>query len=269
MKFVFAFILILYSVSSYAESVSCETVHLKSTSAYSQRAKDLQEIIESSGRSGERGIVFGVTRGVAEYIANFGPEFKKRFEKLTSEEVVVDAGSGDSHLSDALNAFGMGKYIGITYELIGRSISFFESRISNGTLKLFTGRFFETITRKELTSLGPVKIITDFFGVISYTERPDLVLKKYLDILDKDGAVFIHGPNIQVGNDYSFYIYLKKIKGIQITTSGNMRGGTSYIITKSSDTVQIPEIQYSNALKGIPPHRFYQYTGNFLNSTGQ
>lgn len=216
MKFALVFILSLFSLGSYADSVICEAVHLKSTSGYSEKAKDLQQIIETSGRSGGRGIVFGVTRGVAEYIANFGPEFKKRFEKLTSEEVIVDAGSGDSLLSDALNAIGKGKYIGITFELIGRSISFFENRIANGTLKLFTGRFFESITRKELTSLGPVKIITDFFGVMSYTERPDLVLKKYLDILDKDGAIFIYGPNIQVGNDYSFYIWLRKVKGIQI-----------------------------------------------------
>ena len=100
---------------------------------------------------------------------------------------------------------------------------------------------------------------------MSYTERPDLVLKKYLDILDKDGAIFIYGPNIQVGNDYSFYIWLRKVKGIQIATAGNSSGGTSYIITRTNDPVQIPEIQYSHALRGIPPHRFYQYTGNFLN----
>ncbi len=266
MKFVFSLILIFYSLASSAESVLCETLHLRSLPAYSEQAKDLQEIIRNSGRSGQETKTFGVARTIVEYIGNFGPEFKKRFEKLTSEEVLLDGGCGDCHLSDALVDSGKGKYVGITFELVNRTLSFFENRILKGTVKLFTGRFFENIATKELKSFGSVKIIADLYGIMSYTERPDLTLKRYLDLLDKDGAIFIFGPSVHVGNDYSFFIYLRKVKGIQLKTAGNMRGETSYIITRTSEPVQIPEIEYSHAQKGVPPHRFYQYTGNFLTS---
>ena len=55
-------------------------------------------------------------------------------------------------------------------------------------LRLLSGRFFEEIPNQEISSAD---IITDLYGVMSYSPRVDKVLSKYHSILKKGGRAYI------------------------------------------------------------------------------
>lgn len=70
---------------------------------------------------------------------------------------------------------------GVTYKML-RS----DPEISN--LKIKTGRFFEDI---PLTEFSEADLITDLYGVISYTPRLDEVLRRYHQLLKPAGRAYI------------------------------------------------------------------------------
>lgn len=254
-------------------SVRCQEVHANESRSR-DAIKALEKIIRTSGNSIRRKegpksfhTNFAVGRGLQEYSQTFGPHFDQELIRMRRSDVILDPGGGDAHLSDSLSTDSSPKYVGVTFELLNRPMEHFSNSIKSGRLKILTGRFFEDIPTDELQSIGKIKMITDLYGVLSYSAHPDLVLKKYLEILSDDGSLFIFGPRMKVGKDFDFLIWLRRVQGIEITTHEFREAGMiehSYSIKKNGNPIVIPEVELLNSRPDMPPIRNFKYTGASL-----
>lgn len=258
----------------------------------------LRELIESNGKILHKN-GFHTLRTLQDYMALF-QEFPRVIEQLKPEEAILDSGCGDSFLSDSFfpqyttknefdpygfwSAFTRARllpptfsfshnlngptYIGVTKELKTRTIDDFKDRIDSGRFRLLTNRYFEEYTDHELKQGNVIKVITDFYGVLSYSERPDIVLQTYLRILDKNGMIFIGGsPAIQGENIQNFLHFISSIEGIDISRRAvyiNNELVEGYTITPKKYPIKIPELKYITSREDMPPTRYYQKTGKKL-----
>jgi hypothetical protein len=236
--------------------------------SYSEKGRMMQIIIESSGRKSsdherESDTHFIVDRGREKYEYGFGYFFKAHFESLNKDDVIFNAGSGDEHLADSLVSPNSPKYVGVTYARIERPESYFKNFLKS-KFKFFVGRFFESISNTEFLKFGKFKIITDYFGIMSYSERPDLVLQRYLQMLDPDGSIYIlQGNRFYLNNQPDFMGWLENINGIDVTVLQTPEG-YSYMIRKTGDPIEIPRLRLDKTRPGSPPRRFYRMTGTYL-----
>lgn len=297
-------IILFSSVYSFG-SIRCEdlfSVPAQQGPAYS--SNDLEETIKTSGRSAinqlrkmGRKIVqdtFVTARRYYEYVIVFDKAITDVFNKLTEDDVVLDAGCGDAHLSKLFfkhvkeyEGFGpklpssrgdqieeeysnrpesqKPTYVGVTYSLNELTENSFANRKKSNKFKLLTGRFFEDIPDHELHNGKKVKVITDFFGVLTYAERIDLVMQKYLRLLDKGGSIFIAQPHkFKLGDELKFYAWLESIEGIKVRNY-NIAGNSGVVITITSNVIKIPELKFlGSEPTDPPPIRHYSKTGNYL-----
>ena len=77
--------------------------------------------------------------------------------------------------------------------------------ITEKKIKIISGQYFEA-----LSGLMKADLITDIYGVFSYSGKLDEVLRKYLDLLNPNGTLFIAssiadtwGESRQTRNDAS------------------------------------------------------------------
>ncbi len=129
--------------------------------------------------------------------------------------------------------------------------------------KVFKGRFIEDIGDEELAASD---LVTDVYGPIAYSSRPDIVLEKYLHNLKNDGVVYLHlgeekdmfGKYNQIitsrGEVLDFSDWLKTINGTEtdimttrlfpgdsVVLSGE-KGRTARMHLDGSE-IQVPKLQ--------------------------
>lgn len=298
------FAILFLSLTSFA-SVRCEdlfSVPAQQGPAYTNN--ELENVVKTSGKSAVDQLrkmgykvlqdTFVTFRRFYDYVVVFDKAILNVFEKLTEEDAIIDAGCGDAHLSkiffknikeyegfktqqsnekaDKLeNAFSerpesqKPTYVGVTYKLNELTDASFAERRKSDKFKLLTGRYFEDIPDHELTNGKKVKVITDFFGVLSYTERIDLVMQKYLRLLDKDGSIFIAQPHkFKLGDEVEFYSWLKSIEGINVRFV-NIAGASGAVITITDKVIKVPELHFIESKISDPPiFRRYSKTDNYL-----
>ncbi len=126
-------------------------------------------------------------RGFSQYAHAFGSAFEDSLSRLRADQHWVDAGAGSGvAATEYLRNGGVGKVT---------TVSFSESLIPSpvqGRINHLAGRSFESIPMTELASRnGRADLITDLFGVLSYTDRPDEVLVRYWQILKPGGEVLL------------------------------------------------------------------------------
>jgi hypothetical protein len=119
-------------------------------------------------------------------------------------------------------------------------------------------RPFEKIKDEEI---GKFDLITDVWGIFSYSSNPMIVLQRYIDLLNVGGTIYIHSDNVWVTDDVSnpkdlevvwnngigsykyrrhlFGKWLKSqnIKGLDIETNEN---GTGMRIKKTGSNAVVP-----------------------------
>lgn len=186
----------------------------------------------------------------------------------------LDLGSGEgvaisSYYSDYAPWDTKLKAFGITYTINPNFISNF---IKPDQATFMIGRFFEDIPQTEIPRTN---VITDFYGVLSYTLKFDLALYKALKSLKTKGVLYIHnGPNDESRLLTSFYNgpillnlveFLKLIPGIKveaIETKFNPTGNLNIKITKLRDikAFEIPKLQLIRITDDSPPVRVFRIT---------
>lgn len=206
----------------------------------------------------------------------------KIFSRLTENDVILDAGSGDAYLSDILfggiadgpyqgrPATSLPHYTGVTFALNKRPAEFFTERLRSGRFSLVTGKYFEDVQRAEIVPPGKtVKVIADYYGILSYTDRPDLILKKYFEILDKDGVLIVAGsPGISFAAKNGFWdlaSFLKSIPGIRVEVLNNYME-PALVVTLTGAALEIPELEFVSFrdLGRLPYIRSFKPTGQIL-----
>ncbi len=162
--------------------------------------KNLAALVASNG--------FTVDRDIRDYTnmmsGNAGPfvldapsELGKEVGTLGETDRWMDMGAGDLY---ALETFARRfspprkppKLSAISYK-VSRELP----DDMKGLIDIHAGRFIEDIPVKEL---GKAKLITDVYGPLTYTSAPDVVLRRYLDLLADDGSLYIFfGPEMDYG----------------------------------------------------------------------
>ncbi len=217
-------------------------------------------------------------RDLHQYELSFGSGFISDLKMLGSNDMWLDAGSGDTvamrefFVKQQLNNLNeLPKGIAITYtkpQLIRKDQTVLDSLVEQSKIKLITGKLFEDI---EVSELANPKIITDAFGVLSYTHSFNLVLNRYLSLLTNDGSIyiltriettrFIH-PN---GKSLNVVEFLKNIPGLKVRIIHRFgkyidEGMVAIQIEKkSSFSINVvPKLKLNKFFEDTPPLRFYE-----------
>ncbi len=125
------------------------------------------------------------------------------------------------------------------------------------------------ILRKKLEEIDPAKIkkadlITDVFGVLSYTEDPGATLQKYVDLLKPGGEILVYlgtsgrENTVRVGNtEISLREWMNTIPGVEVAPLneklwGNEAWDVGFKIKVAPN--QVPRIPKTRLMK-IPNDR--------------
>ncbi len=260
--------------SAHAASMACHSAHTEAAkdAAYqAQLQNQAEEIIASNGASIARKeghlpyrSVYRTQRGLGWYISNFGEALSNFMRPENKDLVLLDAGSGDSFVLDSITA-DHPKYLGVNYNFLTRSFEGIRHLLEKGRKDVLTGRFFENIPNSELRMLGKIGMIVDYYGVFGYSRRPDLIMKKYLEILEVNGEILMLAPFHQWTRHYNFYKWLNAIKGIRVEKVASKQEDTMNIrIIKTGEPISIPELKNTYLRKAAPPILYFKYTGQIL-----
>lgn len=148
--------------------------------------------------------------------------------------------------------------------------------VANERMAVLKGRFIENIPQGEIPASD---LITDVYGPMAYSSRPDLVLSKYLQALKPQGKILLslgHGygvfghhnkVSLADGRLLTFKDWLLGLKGLQvklrelvIPNEFNKGELLSVEITLKEDGTlpEIPALDLLNMKNGMPPEMIFR-----------
>lgn len=138
---------------------------------------------------------FRVTAGLKDYELAFGKEFSKNLTELKEEDRWLDGGAGlGMAVNDHYENKGKGKTTAVGYKIPAAKTNeeqqVVEKLAKNDKFKYLSGAYFSEMEEKEELEKGKTNIISDFNGVLSYTQTLSEDLNKYLRILKVGGRLY-------------------------------------------------------------------------------
>jgi len=148
--------------------------------------------------------------------------------------------------------------------------------VANERMAVLKGRFIENIPQGEIPASD---LITDVYGPMAYSSRPDLVLSKYLQALKPHGKILLslgHGygvfghhnkVSLEDGRLLTFKDWLLGLPGLQvklrelvIPNEFNKGELVSVEITLNEDgsLPEIPALDLLNMKNGMPPEMIFR-----------
>lgn len=236
-------------------------------------------IVENNSFETSRGLI---TEDLSEgYFQDFGDAFKRKLLSLSAKDHWIDLGAGDGlAIFQYYSKFdGRASTQGISYKETPGFIDEVEGKLPINS-EYLSGRLFEEISQAELK---PADIITDYFGVISYTKHLSLVLKKTLSALKTEGSLFIYQGSDKTRFSTSIYIknympdgpipsnkpqsianFLRLIPGLDVLTHQVGKDTISVEIIKRADFKpdNIPNLVLIDYLEDGPPKRVFHTKAN-------
>lgn len=214
------------------------------------RARSLSSIIGSNS--------FNIGRNLRVYKNIFGRGFSKVLERLKKSDHWLNAGGGMANAEyDYLSGDGPSKVtsVGVARPRGNKAQM---SDFPEDRYRYLSGRYIENIPEKELKQFGRPKLITDLYGPLAYSKSPDIVLQKYLDILDEGGSIFMYiGERTTIldgGRERTFKQFLKSIDGLSIKDFD----GALQITVKEGARVKVPGLKEVEIEAGKPPYRTFE-----------
>jgi len=228
---------------------------------------------------------FAYRRNLMEYRSTFGSEFWLTLVRLAPEEQWLDAGSGAGIataeyqvarlLSDPLQSLPLfplptafpakrAKTLGVVVKL-PQAAAEFRAKVKEAGLedryRGLEGRKIEDIPASEL---GHAKLITDFFGPVSYSAELDRVLNKYLEVGHPDAEIYIKfNPGKFViatksGERLTLDRYLERaLKGHKVTVVDSVLQSVVRIRLRPDGVKTVPPLQLQEVLGDGLPSFFY------------
>lgn len=186
---------------------------------------------------------FIINRDLHDYARGFHPDFKKSLNSLKPTDTWIDLGGGkglaiQDYIISRPRITDAAYTVLVTYKL-GR---LFGIPDYFGKIKLLEGRLFEDIPLREIPR---AKLMTDYYGVLSYTRDPSKVLRMIFDRLEYGGELYLYTSNINTVVDdpnggphvISFSTMLESISGIKVEGRYGILK-----ITKISPEVLVPDL---------------------------
>jgi hypothetical protein len=212
---------------------------------------------------------FQVKRTALDYSYMLGADYERDIVALPENSHYLDAGAGNAYailnyLVRHINPIKSHKITAIGYVKPPE----IPDSLPDRDFRYLSGRFIEDISAKEI---GPTDLISDVFGPFSYTASIDLILQKYLEVLNVNHSAYIYfRPQLITVNDQwdGLGQYFKAIQGAEIQWMNVAGPGYSAVIkvTKKRNDFKVPKLflvhlesGYKNPSQNPLPHRFYSW----------
>jgi len=247
--------LLLFSLVSFAADVCAELL----SGLHRNRA-----VVESSN--------FAIDRKFADYELHFGRDFVEALLRShpgrLTHWVDLGAGNGIATRGALLSRVRLDprflKATAIGYEAPKDPAFEREKREIAGTLgedrfRYLSGRYFSKIPPEEI---GKADVITDLYGVLSYTENLSGDLEKALGALNPGGQLFTHRHPLGFrfidasGRRMTYSEYLNGIGGIRVHSNNR--------VERTQGTLVVPRLKLVNFVPGKPPRRTFQIDEPFV-----
>ncbi|UYL09164.1 hypothetical protein B9G69_001060 [Bdellovibrio sp. SKB1291214] len=227
--------------SAYAEGVVC-------TKIFSQEAAPY--ITERVAKN-----KFVTDRHLLDYSKELHPDFKNKVESLRAEQHWVDLGAGKATAQiDLIKSFDDKSQAPFATAVAFKLDRWFAPRSYNGKLKVAEGAY----ELQPTAAWKKADLVTDVYGVLSYTGELGVALQKTFDMMTVGGELYIltlpYGTQIQRGeNKLVLTEFLKTVPGIKVD------GDNIQIkITKTHENIFVPSLRMVRYTDGGPPLRLFE-----------
>lgn len=198
---------------------------------------------------------FVTNRGLWDYEVYLHPGFREKLKTLSSEQHWIDLGAGKAKAqSDFLGNFTDPRLAPKSTAVCFKLDRWFGVPHFQGKLEVKEGMF----EKHDTKSWAKADLISDFFGVLSYTRDMTTSLQKTFDLLKVGGELYLHSTNYVTGirtakgESLTLTEFLRTIEGLQVEGNyGNLK------ITKLQEEILIPEMELSKYKDDAPPVRHF------------
>jgi hypothetical protein len=194
---------------------------------------------------------FRTGAGLEQYAKAFGPGFIKDIENLAENERWMDGGAGVGQaMSDYYGRGGRGLTTAVAYKRPGGPVKD-DQLTGNEKFNYVEGKFFGQMDDdRDLGVDGADKrmsVITDYNGILSYTETLSEDLQKYVNNLKVGGKIytFFYASIDGRSDREQMYNWLRSCKGIELTVNKE-----SIVVTKTAEEAWIRPLVFVSHGKG-------------------
>ena len=210
-----------------------------------QAAAQINEILKANRFETDRRLLAASASGEETYEGLLGPDFIAQLRRLKNRSIWMDSGAGSfTAIADYFRNFfspekatAMGVTIelpdGVTLEPLyqnypGKIVAYEGERLE----RLFVGRS------------AFVDLITDVFGPMNYSEKPDLVLQRYGEILKPGGRLYFLMSSKFSSVD-KFETWLRSIRGLQLLDLRRDANPDTQVATmlRTAEPLNIPSLK--------------------------
>lgn len=259
-----------FSLHSIATTMMPLFILISATSVHAQISACTHFLIGDSVPKNLKLNTFTTNRGLNDYADAF-KDLKSTLKKLNGNQHWIDLGSGDGKaIYDFYFSFeGRAKTTGVV--LVEPEFSV-RKHLPQQSYSHFSGRFFEDIPLEEFEKAD---VITDYYGVLSYTKDFSGALAKILALLKPNGTLYIfNGYNVghhkltQIRTSSGLYgiaDFLKQVEGLKVSTfkepiknsSWGLQFGIKIIRQKNYVEGNLPPLRLLKFEDSNPPVRIF------------
>lgn len=201
---------------------------------------------------------FVTGRSLGEYIQYLFEGFSTSLKNLKPTDHWIDLGAGKGYAAEEyIKSFGTAQSAAnvtlITYKLD----RWFGISKHQGKLDVLDGRLLENIPKGEIKK---AKLMTDVFGVISYTRDLSRALDIIFDRLETGGELYVYSSNthtlIKTADEViTLTQFLSTIPGLKVEGKwGTIR------ITKLAEEIEVPQLRLIRMNEEtVPPSRTFEF----------
>ena len=200
-----------------------------------------------------------------------GARFREAVDGLTADDTWLDVGTGEGRaLIDYVRGGGRARVIGVDLEIHSARGNVDWSEKINGPLGGRLDLVDGDIRKARLRGLdGRVALITDVFGAMSYSDRPDLVLRRYGKLLQPGGRIaMLLTPSEQVaivdpdgGAAETLIDYLGRAGGFEVERFFELDVGDVLILRRTAAPLAIPKLELLRSGAHLPPSQPFRLVG--------
>ncbi|MEK2688934.1 hypothetical protein [Bdellovibrio sp. GT3] len=200
--------------------------------------------------------IFATNRNLEDYSLELHPDFKVSIAKLTANQHWVDLGAGKAtaqiqFLKSFKNKSDRPQMTAVAFKLD----RWFKPSTFNGKLSIQEGAYEAMPT----ASWKKADVVTDLYGVLSYTTDFSGALQKTVDMMNVHGELYLlalpWGYQFEKGpTQMDLPQYLEGIEGLRIE---HLQRG-QFKITKTQESVTIPPVELLRYTDSPPPLRTFQ-----------
>jgi hypothetical protein len=205
---------------------------------------------------------FVTGRSLNEYIEGLFFGFKKSLESLKQEDVWIDLGSGKGKAAlEFLQTRDNIKASPLVVLITFKSGRWRRWPQFSGKLKVLEGQLFEEIPKGEIPQ---ARLVTDFFGVLSYTLDLTRTLNQVFSHLQRGGELYLHSNHsytmIEDGHGKIMGLtgFLKSLPGIKVEGQYGILK-----VTKTAEQIEVPQLELLKVdTRTRPFHRRFVWVRN-------